>query len=226
MGLRGLTKADIEEAKASIWACLKEGKEDDEIMDLLGIDPAIYWGLRHQAIEDQATKLKAMPSEHVYIQYLLDQHQNIRELTNMLADLKSTKQHNAMVGAIKARADLYDRLIAKGQEFGVFKKAAETKRIIAGVVVTELSKDDLKKAITKAILDLDQMMGSYGDVDITEMEAGSLHYGPALPAAPVADAEAKPIVAPRGRDLKKTARAKTSKTSKARGRKPFKESTK
>lgn len=224
MSLRGLTKADIEEAKASIWACLKEGQDDDEIMDLLGIPPELYWGLRHQAIEDQATKLKTTPQEHVYVEYMLNQYENIKDLTDMIKNMKDTKQHNAMVGAIRARADLYDKLILKGQEFGIYRKAPERREIVAGILVSEMSKDDLKKAITKAMVDLDQMMGKYGDMDIVELEAGSMHYGPKLPPAPVVEGVGE-VVVPRGREIKKTARAKTSKTSKAaRGRKPFKES--
>lgn len=215
-----LTKADLAEAKITLWEAMARGDDDSEIMDALGVEADVYGVLKRQVYDDKATELRDKPSEHVYIEYVLAQERNIADLTEMIAEFKTSKQYNAMVGAIRARADLHDKLIAKGQEFGVFRKEPERK-IIAGMLVAEMTHDSLKAAITGAVGNLESMMSKYGEGTMIDVTPGDIHYGPALP--PPSAALSAPV-APRVKKKKqsKTARAKTSKTSKrARGRKPF-----
>ncbi len=214
-----LTKRDIAEAKVTIWEQLCKGDADSDIMDYTGLSPEVYGILKHQVLDDKALELRNKPSEHVYVEYVLAQQQNISDLTDMIVSFKKTNQFNALVGAIRARADLHDKLIAKGQEFGIFRKEPE-RRTILGVLVTEMTRADLKTAITGAIGSLDKMMSMYGDSNIIDVPTGDLHYGKALP--PPSSESASAPVAPKA---KKTARAKTSRmTKRARGRKPFKKS--
>jgi len=213
----GLTTADVQEAKLTIWEMLSKGETDRDIMDLLGLPLETYMALKFQAIDDKAQELRAKPPEHVYVEHLLLQGQNIKDLTDMITEFKTTKQYNAMVGAVKARAALYDSLLTKGQECGVFKKTPERRELVAGVVVADMSSDQLKAAITSAIGGLDGMMRKYGESDIMDVMPDALHYGPALPA-PEAELDKPKVVAPKVKGSK-TARAKTSKTSKsARGK--------
>lgn len=222
MNLLKLTKADIQEAKVTIWSELCKGTQDSEIQEDMGLSQEMYLQLKFQVLEDKATQLRAKPPEHVYVEYIINQTQNISDLTGMIEDFKKTKQFNALVGAVRARADLYDKLVAKGQEFGVFAKAPERK-IIAGVVVSDLSANDLRTAITKAIGNLDAMMGKYGDNDIIDVMPDSLHYGPSLPSRAIEPREESAIKAPPTKKSK-TARANTSRaTKRSRGRRPFKD---
>lgn len=222
MDLMKLTKADIEEAKLTIWSELCDGSSDSEIMDMMGLEQDVYLQLKFQTLEDKAQELRRKPPEHVYVEYIINQTQNIQDLTEMIGQFKKTKQYNALVGAVRARADLYDKLVAKGQEFGVFAKAPERK-IVAGVLVGDLSADDLRTAITKAIGNLDAMMSRYGDSNIIDVTPDSLHYGPSIPTRELTPEAESAVVAPPSKKSK-TARAKTSRTSKAaRGRRPFKE---
>ncbi len=213
-----LTQRDIAEAKITIWELLAKGEPDSVIIDTIGLSPKVYGILKHQVFDDKAQELRTKPSEHVYVEYILAQKQNISDLTEMIGEFKSTKQYNAMVGAIRARADLNDKLIARGQEFGVFRKEPE-RRVIAGVLVAEMTRTDLKVQITGAIGNLEKMMSMYGGENIIDVPTGPIHYGRRLPPP----TEVSAPVAPKA---KKTARAKTSRqTKRARGRKPFKKRT-
>jgi len=214
-----LTKRDIAEAKVTIWEMLARGDKDSEIIDAVGLGADVYAVIKHQVLDDKAQALRNKPPEHVYVEYILAQERNINDLTAMIAEFKKSKQYNAMVGAIKARADLHDKLIAKGQEFGLFRKESEHK-VIAGVLVSELSREDLKSAITGAISGLDKMMSMYGESSIIDVTPGALHHGPALPppSQPSSD-----VIAPKAKKASKTGRANRAKTSKRiRGRKPYK----
>lgn len=220
-----LTKRDIEEAKQTIWSKMCSGESDDDIIDALGVETTTYTALKLQMLDDKAAELRTKPPEHVYVEYIINQEQNISDLTEMIGEFKKTKQYNAMVGAIRARADLYDKLIAKGQEFGVFRKTPERREIVAGLLVSDMTSHDLKTAITKAIGNLEAMTRRYGDNDILDVEVDSLHYGPALPPKAM---EEESVVAPKaksksnGKGKSKHQRSKTSRNSRAsRGRKPF-----
>lgn len=217
MPIIGLTKFDIEEAKLTIWMELCKGTPDGEIIDLTGLDHDTYHSLKRQLVEEKALDMKSKPPEHVYVEYVIAQTRNINDLTDMIKEFKNTKQYNAMVGAVKARADLQDKLISRGQELGVFKKMPDQKQIVAGVVVAEMTREDIKLAITNAVNQMNKMMTDYGDGDLLSLSPGELHYGPALPPATtsVADSTGDEIIAP----PTKTVRSVTSKTSKAaRGR--------
>ena len=91
------------------------------------------------------------------------------------------------------------KIIKIGQEFGILEKKPEEKRLVAGVLVAQLSNDQLRQAITGAIGNLNEMVANFGDLDITQMAPGSLHYK--LPESTTAG---------------KTNRAKTSRVSKGR----------
>jgi hypothetical protein len=241
-----MTKAEIAETMETIWDLLLEGNTDKEIIELTGLEADAYKQLRQRLVEEKAAELTAKPAEHVYVEYVIWQSQGIVDLTKMMDQFRKTKQYNAMVGAVRVRAELYDKLIAKGQEFGVFKKTPERREILGGFVLADLSSDKLRTMVTGALSDLDKLMKRYGEADIIDIGGGPTHYGPRLieasgeavevPEAPPAKDDPVPepkgskvfaappsIVAPpkpTGKSAKK-AKARTSRqSSKARGRRP------
>jgi len=216
--MHALTKQDIEDAKSSIWISLCKGTSIDETAKLLGLNVEICKSLLSQVIEDKALEAKSKPPEHVYIEYVISQTNNIHDLTKMIEGFDGVKNHGAHVSAIKVRAELLDKLIEKGQEFGVFKKVPERREIVAGMLITEMSRADLQTAITNAVSGLNTLMNKYGDNDIIDIVPGEIHHGPKL----LPDKEEEDIVAPKSKTKK--VKAKMTKTTKSiRGRKKYKE---
>lgn len=176
-----LTKAQLQEAIVSIYSLLARGKTDKQIMRRMGLAADELDELKVSMFDAKADEMRARPDEHVYVEYLLNQSLNIRDLTRMINEFKTTKQYNAMVGAIRARAEIYDKLIAKGQEFGLIKKTPDRKEILAGVLVAELSNKELQKAVVGELSMLDSLTKRFGSGDILDLPAPeSLHRGPAL----------------------------------------------
>jgi hypothetical protein len=241
-----MTKAEIAETMETIWDLLLEGNTDKEIIELTGLEAEAYKHLRQRLVEEKAAELTSKPAEHVYVEYLIWQSQGIVDLTKMMDQFRKTKQYNAMVGAVRVRAELYDKLIAKGQEFGVFKKTPERKEIVGGFVLADLTSDKLRTMVTHAVSDLDKLMKRYGDADIIEISSGPTHHGPRLieasgeavevPEAPMAKDDPLPeakgtkvfteapsiVAAPKAKGKSaKRVKARTSRqSSKARGRRP------
>ena len=178
-----LTKEQIQAAVLTIFEHLSKGKSDKYIMRKMGFTAEEYEKIKIALFDYKADELRKRPDEHAYVEYLLNQNQNLRDLTKMIDNFDEAKQHSAMVAAIRVRAEIYDKLIAKAQEFGLIRKTPERKEIVAGVMVAELSNKELKKALVSELKMLDDLNRKFGGGDITSLpRPESLHSGPALPA--------------------------------------------
>lgn len=179
-----LSARDMDHAADYLWGLLMEGHSDSEARDALGLDLDTYKNVKLRCLDRKAQELRKTPIEHTYAQYILDQCQNIRELTDAIAKYKKDdKTSNALIGAIRLRADLYDRVMTKGQECGIIHKAADKKQVVAGVVVTDLTSDGIRTAIQNELAQINELMSSHGETSFMDVKAGALHHGPALPAA-------------------------------------------
>lgn len=218
-----LTKKQLAEAIQTIYSGYVEGKTDEEQAAVMGIDAEEFTKLRVAMFDAKADEVRARPTEHTYVQYMIDQSKNISDLTDMIKDFKHTRQHTAMVAAVKARSDIYDKLIKFGQEFGLIHKDAKTGDFGLGALIADMSNKQLRIAITAELKTLNGLVNRYGDGGILDMEPGSLHHGPRLPSSEMDDdrlavgESAPPVVPekktpPRKKIAKRKAATKTSKS--------------
>lgn len=154
---------------------------------------------------------------------MLSQIANIGELTDIVKKSKKAKQYNSAISAIRVRADLHDRILTKGQEFGVFKRTADSGAIDLSRMVADMTSDQIRITFVKAISEMGKMMRTFGDHSIIDATPGQIHYGEALPDTEKSGSP-EIVVAPPSKDdapkASKTGRSNMSKTSKAiRGRK-------
>jgi hypothetical protein len=142
---------------------------------------------------------------------MIDQMKNLKDLDGMIESFKTTKQYNAMVGAVRARSEILDKLIEKGQEFGLVHKMPDRKEIVAGILVADLTNKELKQMITAELSNLNGMMKRYGDKTIMDMDPGVLHRGEALPAAVLKESAGGTVVPKRETSASKTVKANNAK---------------
>lgn len=208
------TKAELETLALELYNALCDGQDDSEIADAFGLSAEVYQKLKSKALDDKAEEIRGRPQEHTYVLYIIEQIRNMRELDTMLRDFRKTKQYNAMLGALKLRSDLTDKILTRGQEFGIIAKKPDRKEIVGGIVIRDLTNEQLKRVVQRELKAVNEMMGSMDDTNILDVELGAIHHGPALPPATEGETADSTISTPT-----KHARAKTSKTSaKARGR--------
>jgi hypothetical protein len=175
-----LTKQEMMEAIATIYGRLSQGASEEAVIAEMGISADDFGRLKAAMFDHKADEVRTRPIEHIYVDYVIKQTENVRDLTAMIAEFSCTKQYNAMVGAVRARSEIYDKMISIGQSCGLIKKAAERREIMAGVIVADLTNQQLKKAITKELGDLNVLMKRYGDKDMSAVEVGVLHHGERL----------------------------------------------
>lgn len=182
-----ISAKEYDQAAEYLWYLLLEGYDDEQARAEIDIDLDDYKKLKLHALDKRSAEIKATPIEHVYAQYLIDQNRNLRDLDDMIGQFKTSKQYNAMVGAVRLRADLTDRILSVGQECGVIHKAPTKKQIVHGFVIGELSNSQLQDVIHKELSDMNAMMAKFGDKPFIDVEAGPIYHGPAIPLPRSAD---------------------------------------
>jgi len=170
-----LTKSELRATFAKMRVHMEEGYEEEEIAGFLGFDWSDWEELKRQFYQHEASVLQDKTTEQVYVDYILHKGRDIHDLTQVMRTFDKTKQPSAIVAAIKARSDIYDKIIVRGQEFGFIEKKPETK-LVAGVLVAQLTDKDLRSAITGQLSQLDSLMAQFGDgSNIIDVEAGPTH---------------------------------------------------
>jgi len=125
--------------------------------------------------------LQAKPIEHVYVEYMIEQLKNVHKLNELIEDFDGNSRNlAAVVGAVRLRSDIHDRIMEKGQTCGVIKKAPDQKESMHGIIFADLTADDLRETIVTQYKKLARMTTGNTQA-ITEMRVPkSLHYGPAI----------------------------------------------
>ena len=127
-----------------------------------------------------------------------------------------------MVGAIRLRADITDKLITTGQTLGIIEKEPDTKVIIAGVNVSDMKDKELKRGVIKAVNGMRKLLERYGagEQKLSEFQipTDKLHYGePALLPQDTEAALESPVL-DKTKKPKGKAKAKSNKRSAGRRR--------
>lgn len=191
-----LSKAEKLEAAATIYDLMLSGESDDRIMDALGMSAELFHEAKKFMLEQRATEVRGKPREHVYVEYVIEQRVNVKALDTFIGKLDDKKQYNALVGAIRLRSDLVDRILERGFDLGIIRKTPEQHELIGGLAVAQMSSEDLRKAIGELTGKTTELMLRCGDDDIMSIDPGALHRGEGFlesaidPEAPVEDDEA------------------------------------
>ena len=186
-----LSDEDLRRYCARLCVLLTSVKSEENIATRLGLSWADYEELKSKMLEIESLKIQEKSAEATYVEYVIKQETNIKDLTDMITKFKESKQHAAMVSAVKARAEIYDKMISVGQELGFIKKVPERTEVIAGVMVAEMSNDDLRAAIAGELASLDALMKKHGEGHITDLTPGQLHFSDA-PESAVIDVTPEP----------------------------------
>lgn len=174
-----LTKTQKLELYSQLLGLIIEGKSGEEISDEMGLSQLEVEGLRRELVEKHAESLQRKPIEHVYAEYVIEQTQNIHDLTKIIVEWdKDSKSLSGVVGAIRARSDIADKIVQHGQKMGVLKqKVVDGSSIDLGDLTTE----ELVKRIAEQHKKTALLVEKNQDRDFIDIPIGSeIHYGPSL----------------------------------------------
>jgi len=187
-----LTKIQAMERMNRLYDALTRNEDEADLMNEFDLTIDQYETLKSNLFETKSEELRTRPTEHTYVQYVIDQMVNVRDLTEIIDKHKDDRTVSAAVSAIKVRSDIINQVIVKGQECGVIHKEADKKEVLNHVA--ELSSDELKAALVKELNFAKAIMDEYGDKGIIDVDPGSIHVGPAHPEL-MLEAKKKPAYA-------------------------------
>jgi len=136
-----------------VRACWSMEMSFDEIADsvyegtgetLSSADVAMYV---ERVMREATVQLEAQDAGVTYIRYTLSQLTVARQLNDLIKDFSNSKQYNALVGALRAKSDIIDRVLKVGQDMGFVRRVPEGHFIVSGQDLRELTQDELVKRI-------------------------------------------------------------------------------
>jgi hypothetical protein len=176
-----LKRTELLELASTVYDYMVRGKKDTWIMEQLGIDAEDFQEVKRFLLESKAENIRNQPREHYFVEYSIEQRRNIRDLDDLIKNLDKGSQYNAIIGAIRLRSDITDKIVNRAQEFGLVKKEATKHEMVGGIIIAQLGADELRKAITDQTKALGEAMGRYGEKSFLALPAtGALHYGPSI----------------------------------------------
>lgn len=191
--VRSLSRTELLEVAVTIEGRMIAGDTREEIMDALGYTVEQYAEARKFMLDMKTEELHGTSREHTYINYMLEQRGTIKQLDKLSKDLDGKNQHNAMVGALRLRSDLVDKIIDRGIDFGFIKKTPERKEIVAGILISDMSTADLKKEIMEHGKLTRELVGKFGESSFMDVADKPLHYSEPTFVRPDIEAEGEEL---------------------------------
>lgn len=149
-----------DEARYSmVMVLLGEGKDEGEVAKSVGVGAEEWGQFRKRCFEWAADEVREKSTGEVFVEYMLNQKRCISDLEGMAERFGSARHYSALVGSVKARSDIYDKVIKMGQDLGLLERRPERKEIVAGVLVAKMDDQQLRDVILGELRNLDELMG-------------------------------------------------------------------
>lgn len=164
---------------AQLYELRVDGLSDAEIITTLRISQVELARLDETLYAEQSFEIASEKPDRTFAKYRLEQRRNIKALDELVHELDGNTQYNAVLGAIRLRAELLDRIIETGQKLGVMAKAA-TRHEHSGAVmnlIATMTPPELRNSIKQLSLNVQQMVARHGDKGFLELPEGEIYYG-------------------------------------------------
>jgi len=144
---------------------LASGAPESEQLESLaeyGVMTRELRALRSEVLAVEVEEIRAASAEETYLRYKLQMGLCVSDLDAVIkaamADPKPTSAAlGAAVAAVKAKANILDQVLGKGQDLGVIHKAPKTTMLIGGIQVSSLAVDELRALVSDKIKSLHRL---------------------------------------------------------------------
>lgn len=199
-----------------IYEQMIDGSTEEEIMKDLGITADDFAVAKNVLLETKGEQEERLSPRARFARYLIEQERNIVDLNDLVNNLNSKSQYSAIIGAIRMRAEIADKVISTGQTLGIITKEPDKKLLLNGLALADMKEKDLRQGVLEAIGGLSKMITMYqGDTNIRALTPGPLHQGEVIDMNPEPALD-KPVMKELSRDKKN--RAKSGKRAAGRRR--------
>lgn len=179
-------------AFAKLRSYLAEGLEHHEVCEKMQLSWIEVEELRRKLLDQEAALVRRRPTEHTYVEYCLEMRRCMNDLDKVIDGFEikegakePLKNSAGYVGAVRAKADILDRMIKVGQDFGLIERVAEGKGLAAGEAIKNMANTELRAFILQEVNVFNTLLVQFGDKRIEEMDPGPLHQALSAPKHPV-----------------------------------------
>lgn len=167
------------EKLSSFFSLLIEGVELEEISFKMGLSPEQVLELKNKLIDFKTEEVRDKPVEHVYVEYILDQMKNMYDLTRLIKIHRGDpKTASAVVGAIRVRSEISDKILQRGQDCGLIKKAPQQSENKHAILIAGLNSLELTNKIKEQWRSLANLVSKESNENIIDLPVPeNLHYG-------------------------------------------------
>jgi hypothetical protein len=172
---------------AIMMGFIAQGLSEDEIIAEMGLrNVKDYNDIRKRMYEQETARHTDRSNAQLFIDYIINQRMCLEDLDVAIKKYKDTNQANAIVGAIRAKSDIIDKITRRGEELGVLRKENDGIKIVAGIDVSALSNFDIKLKI-KAELQAIHNITQGPIIDVTPDIEDDILIQPSLAIPPMVD---------------------------------------
>jgi len=132
------------EQKARALAALAIGTDDDECGALAGASPEQWILLKAAVLKDEGERLEGMTDREIYGEYVTRQTAILGDLKEIRDEFKDAEKPNqmAMLGCLRARSEIYDKILKVGQDMGFVRREPDRQEIGISAEVRAMSEEE------------------------------------------------------------------------------------
>jgi hypothetical protein len=148
-----------------VRAGIAAGLTDEELAADLEVSTDEIEELRAFAMKEEVDRFTGSTEETfaLYVIFMSEKIAEMNELALKLRGEKAIKQGSAAVGAIRAQADFYDRIISRGEDLGLIKREEDGKDKI------DMSDDELAGELQRRLESVQALRAVHQGVSLTEV---------------------------------------------------------
>ena len=154
------SRKEVRLAVAALHSHLLEGLDPEEIMSVESWEEPDFEFYYRKLVDEKVSVIQDQSIEETYFHYVLDQSQCIRALDDIAKRFGTSKQYNALVGAIKAKSEIHDKIITRGQALELIHKAPKGIKFVGNIAVDGLSPREVKKMMERELAELGVLQNS------------------------------------------------------------------
>lgn len=167
------------ERLSTFFSLLIEGVELEEISFKMGLSPSQIVELKNKLIDLKTEEVRNKPVEHVYVEYMLEQMKNMYDLTKLIKKYDGDhRSMSAVVGAIRVRSEISDKILQRGQDCGLIKKTPQQSENKHAILIAGLNSLELADKIKEQWRSLANLVSKESNENIIDLPVPeNLHYG-------------------------------------------------
>lgn len=155
---------------ANVQARLAGDESVPDVARAEGLTVDDVLAIRSAILDDHRAAYCSRPDDEVYVEFLSRSRANVAQLDEVIPELREHNQGVAVVGAIKAKQAILERVLEIGQSMGFVKRVPRRHEI--AVLTANLSSHELREAALAEVQRIQALVASDQDLlDVTEPAA-------------------------------------------------------